>query len=30
MEWLTEWYSIAGFLIGMVIAFMLLGIPVAF
>ncbi len=34
MEWmasyLTEWYSIAGFLVGMVIAFMLLGIPVAF
>ncbi len=30
MEWLGEWYAIAGFLIGMVIAFMLLGVPVAF
>lgn len=30
MEILTEWYSIAGFLVGMVIALMLLGIPVAF
>ena len=34
MEWiasyLTEWYTIAAFLVGMVIAFMLLGIPVAF
>ena len=30
MEILTEWYSIAGFLVGLVIAFMLLGIPVAF
>ena len=34
MEWmaayLTEWYSIAGFLVGMVVVFMLLGIPVAF
>jgi tripartite ATP-independent transporter DctM subunit len=30
MEILTEWYSIAGFLVGMVILFMLLGIPVAF
>ena len=29
-EYLTEWYSIAGFLVGMVIVFMLLGIPVAF
>lgn len=29
-EYLTEWYSIAGFLVGMVVAFMLLGIPVAF
>ena len=27
---LTEWYTIAAFLVGMVIAFMLLGIPVAF
>ncbi len=30
MEILTEWYSIAGFLVGMVILFMLLGVPVAF
>lgn len=30
MEILTEWYSIAGFLVGLVIALMLLGIPVAF
>ena len=30
MELLTEWYAIAGFLVGMVIVFMLLGIPVAF
>ncbi len=34
MEWiasyLTEWYTVAAFLVGMVIAFMLLGIPVAF
>ena len=30
MELFTEWYSIAGFLVGMVIVFMLLGIPVAF
>ena len=30
MELLTEWYSIAGFLVGMVVVFMLLGIPVAF
>ncbi len=30
MELLTEWYEIAGFLVGMVIVFMLLGIPVAF
>lgn len=30
MEWLGEWYAIAGFLIGMVITFMLLGVPVAF
>jgi tripartite ATP-independent transporter DctM subunit len=30
MEILTEWYSIAGFLVGMVICLMLLGIPVAF
>ncbi len=30
MAMLTEWYGIAGFLVGMVIAFMLLGIPVAF
>ncbi len=27
---LTEWYTIAAFLVGIVIAFMLLGIPVAF
>ena len=30
MELLGEWYGIAGFLVGMVIVFMLLGIPVAF
>ena len=30
MELFTEWYSIAGLLVGMVIVFMLLGIPVAF
>ena len=30
MELLNEWYGIAGFLVGMVIVFMLLGIPVAF
>ena len=30
MELLSEWYGIAGFLVGMVIVFMLLGIPVAF
>lgn len=30
MEFLTEWYSIAGFLVGMIIALMLLGLPVAF
>ena len=30
MEFLVEWYAIAGFLVGMVIVFMLLGIPVAF
>lgn len=30
MEILTEWYSIAGFLVGMIIALMLLGLPVAF
>ncbi len=34
MEWVaslfTEWYEIAAFLVGMVIALMLLGIPVAF
>lgn len=34
MEWLaaylTEWYTVAGFLVGMVIVLMLLGIPVAF
>ena len=30
MELLGEWYGIAGFLVGMVIIFMLLGIPVAF
>ena len=30
MELLTEWYSIAAFLVGMIIALMLLGLPVAF
>ncbi|MEE2721430.1 MAG: TRAP transporter large permease [Pseudomonadota bacterium] len=30
MEILTEWYSIAGFLVGLIIALMLLGLPVAF
>ncbi len=30
MALLSEWYGIAGFLVGMVIVFMLLGIPVAF
>ncbi len=30
MEILTEWYSIAGFLVGMIIVLMLLGLPVAF
>jgi tripartite ATP-independent transporter DctM subunit len=30
MEILTEWYSIAAFLVGMIIALMLLGLPVAF
>ncbi len=30
MEILTEWYSIAGFLVGMIIALMLIGFPVAF
>ena len=30
MALLTEWYGIAGFLVGMVIVFMLAGIPVAF
>tara|TARA_Y100000588_G_scaffold117876_1_gene129020 strand:+ start:1770 stop:3116 length:1347 start_codon:yes stop_codon:yes gene_type:complete len=30
MEILTEWYSIAGFLVGMIISLMLLGFPVAF
>ncbi len=30
MELLTEWYSIAGFLVGMIVVLMLLGFPVAF
>ena len=30
MEILTEWYSIAAFLVGMIIVLMLLGLPVAF
>jgi len=30
MEILTEWYTIAAFLVGMIIALMLLGLPVAF
>ena len=30
MALLSEWYGIAGFLVGMVVVFMLLGIPVAF
>ena len=30
MALMTEWYGIAGFLVGMVIVFMLAGIPVAF
>ena len=30
MEILTEWYSIAGFLVGLISALMLLGLPVAF
>ena len=30
MEILTEWYSIAGFLVGTIIVLMLLGLPVAF
>ena len=30
MAMLGEWYGIAGFLVGMVVVFMLLGIPVAF
>ena len=30
MEILTEWYSIAGFLVGLIIGLMLLGLPVAF
>jgi tripartite ATP-independent transporter DctM subunit len=29
-DYLTEWYTIAGFLVGMVIVLMLLGLPVAF